>query len=244
MFLIFLSPFFFEYPLDDRSPRPSLRVQTEDDFDQAVTAGKRDIIIVAPNVYTQKSALLPLVIVNELWKKNPNAFDHVWIVSSSQSFKRDFWINADSLLGQLKVFWASTNKAFFSKHATLENVLSNGPKVLIEHQHNWGLNYLTLEALYTRIPLVHNSPYFRNEGFFYDADNVTAGVEQLERALAEFTPRDCDDVIASFHPNNPEVLAVYSDLVEDAMTTSDVSKTGRRRHNSIVAALQDWASGV
>ena len=199
------------------SPRPTLRVQTADDFQQAVAAKRRNIVIIAPNTYTQKSALLPLLTVNQLWKKNPDAFDHVWVVSSSESFQRDFWKQQNNLLGQLEVYWGSTNKASFAPRATFEEILGMGPMVLLEHQDDCGLNYLTLEALHTRMPIVHNSPYFREQGFFYDADNVTASVEQLELALTEFGPRDYDAFIENFSPLNPEALAVYSDLVEDAI---------------------------
>ena len=206
-------------------PRPSLEsiIKTPGDFERAALDGQRNIVIVATNREIQKSALIPLVVVNELWRQNPDAFDRVTVVSSHRSLgdEGEFW---RQLKTTLQVHHGRRYlKSYMSARAPFEAMFAR-PAVLLEHQENWGLNYLTLVAFYTGIPVVHNSPFFVEAGYYYYKHNVTDAVEQLERALGEFTARRELETVVQFSPTNPVLRAAYSDLIEEAITGDAVDE--------------------
>lgn len=76
-------------PSSNRFPRPSLKVHTIADFERGKATSDRSIVICAVNTYTEKSSLLPMVVVNELWKRNPDSFDKVWVVTKKDTFKKN-----------------------------------------------------------------------------------------------------------------------------------------------------------
>lgn len=53
---------------------------------------------------------------------------------------------------------------------------------VVSHQWQNDQNYSYLDALYGNYPLVHNSPWLRDAGYYYPGFEVGAGVEQLLNA--------------------------------------------------------------
>jgi hypothetical protein len=51
--------------------------------------------------------------------------------------------------------------------------------VVLSHQWENGLNFLYIDALYLRYPLVHNSPYFKECGYYYPESVLDDAVERL-----------------------------------------------------------------
>jgi hypothetical protein len=57
--------------------------------------------------------------------------------------------------------------------------------VVLSHQWENGLNFLYIDALYLRYPLVHNSPYFKECGYYYEGSVLDDAVDKLAYALSE-----------------------------------------------------------
>ena len=184
---------------------------TQKDYDKC---HKKDIYIVEPNINILKQSLIPILIVNELWKKNPHSFNKLYIVSGNNySAIKCF---QDNFLPRIEVLHGPNLKAWYCPRAPINDIFRR-PSILLSHQENLGLNYIYLEALYLKIQWVHNSPYFKDGGYYYEDKNIYQGVEKLELALKEWKAVDNSEIINNYSPDNPNVISKYKSLITDVM---------------------------
>tara|TARA_R110001592_G_scaffold3422_4_gene19278 strand:- start:7245 stop:8282 length:1038 start_codon:yes stop_codon:yes gene_type:complete len=183
---------------------------TFNDFDR-----KKDIYIVEPHTNNHKTALIPILIVNELWKQNPDYFNKLYIVGNNPYSNNEYFKN--QLLPKIEVLHSYNEKAFFCPRAKFPDIFKN-PGVLLSHQENLGLNYIYLEALFIRIPFVHNSSYIKESGYYYTDKNIPEGVSALKKALAEFKPIDNSLTIDRYSCDNPNVVKNYKKLVYELIS--------------------------
>jgi hypothetical protein len=54
---------------------------------------------------------------------------------------------------------------------------------VVSHQWQNDQNYSYLDALYGNYPLVHNSPWLRDAGYYYPDFDIGAGTDQLLQAV-------------------------------------------------------------
>ena len=171
---------------------------------------EKNIYIIEPNINMFKTSLIPILIVNELWKKNPNSFNKLYIISNNNYDKNKYFRN--ELLYKIPVLHSCYNKTYFCNRANMNDIFKQ-PGVLLSHQENCGLNYIYLEALYLRIPWVHNSTFLKNVGYFYMDKNIPEGVIALKDALDEFKPVNNMDILEKYNPDNPNVIMEYKKLI-------------------------------
>ena len=88
----------------------------------------------------------------------------------------------------------------------------------MSHQLLNALNYTYLEALYFNIPLVHNSEYIKDAGYYYPDYDTILGAKALHEALT-YHDKNLNDyqtraqrVIDRYSPNNPLVIERYKKL--------------------------------
>ena len=174
----------------------------------------KDIYIIEPNINLLKQSLIPILIVNELWKKNPHSFNRLYIISNNNYNENKNFQN--KLLPKIEVLHGKYNKAYFCPRASINDIFKV-PSVLLSHQENLGLNYIYLEALYLKIQWVHNSPFFKDSGYYYEDKNIYQGVEKLELALKEWKAVDNSDIINKYSPDNNDVISKYKGLIADAL---------------------------
>lgn len=174
----------------------------------------KDIYIIEPNINLLKQSLIPILIVNELWKNNPHSFNRVYIISNNNYNENKNFQN--KFLPKIEVLHGKYNKAYFCPRASINDIFKL-PGVLLSHQENLGLNYIYLEALYLKIQWVHNSPFFKDSGYYYEDKNIYQGVERLESALKEWKAVDNSDIINKYSPDNEDVISKYKGLIADAL---------------------------
>ena len=68
-----------------------------------------------------------------------------------------------------------------------------------------GLNYTYLEALHFGVPLIHNSTYIEDAGFYYPGYDIHKGADQLENMIKTY-----DRNHEQHMKKNKEVLYRYS----------------------------------
>lgn len=141
-----------------------------------------NVYIMEPNLSVVKNCLIPITIIEALYRKKPNSFNKAVIVNGlhikdNDYLLRNIVINMPSLNAT-----AVKDKVFFSKRFKFDDVFSC-PDILLSHHWNNSLNYLSLEALHQNIPLVHNSECLKDVGYFYPDFDVHKGALALEDAL-------------------------------------------------------------
>ena len=173
-------------------------------------SNKKHIYIVEPNINILKTGLIPILIVNELWKRNPDSFNKVYIIGHNNYRDNEYF--QKELLPKIEVLNGKHNKVFFCPRATVNDIFRK-PGILLSHQENCGLNYIYLEALYLKIQWVHNSPFFKDVGYYYTDKNVFEGADKLEKALTDWEAIDNSEIIEKYNPDNLKVIDKYKQLL-------------------------------
>ena len=187
---------------------------TPDDF-----GGKQKLVVMEPNTSVLKNALIPLVMINEVCRQDPDLFDIALILNGTHYCNEPHFLTNFAM--NLPYVSSDHNKVTFSGRYRIYDVFDK-PHVMVGCQHYNGLNYLYLEALYMGIPLVHNSPDFIDVGYFYPEFDVRTGKKQIIRALTEYDPAQAraqnDLFLHRFSIVNPQVQARYRQLIDQAMS--------------------------
>ena len=101
--------------------------------------------------------------------------------------------------------------------------LTNHCDAVVTHHWENGLNYLYYEVLYGNYPLIHNSAFLKDYGYYYDDFDAEAGADALLRAFDEHDAnldayrRRNAPLLRRLDPANPETIAVHEALM--AQTT-------------------------
>ena len=97
----------------------------------------------------------------------------------------------------------------------LADAMGRDGGIIVSHHWENGLNYLYYEALYGGFPLVHNSPFLKDIGYYYEGFDIWDGVKTLERAALQHNEtRDEYDLKAkallnSVDSNQKRVIDAY-----------------------------------
>lgn len=121
------------------------------------------------------------------------------------------------LAGSLDIL-RSKSILFESRYKTPWFLAAHGDVVLSHQWHN-DLNFLYLDVLHARYPLVHNSPAFKDCGYYYEGTDVQAGADALARAIAEHDSNTvayharADRCIYKYSVDNPRNVAALERLM-------------------------------
>ena len=111
------------------------------------------------------------------------------------------------------------SKVIFQPRIKISKVFSHDCNLVISHQLLNGLNYTYLEALYFNIPLVHNSEYIKEYGYFYPQYDTQLGAAALKEALTCHDENliqyeiKSKELIYKYSPENPIVIEKYKKLL-------------------------------
>lgn len=134
------------------------------------------VAIFEPNINVVKSTLIPMLAANQFYIEHPGLLAHVFMTNTFQLKENSAFKHLALGLEIVKDGKATADHrfpfcAFAAEHTD----------IVISHQWENGLNYLFYDALYGGYPLVHNSPFLSEAGYYYRDFDVADGA----RALAE-----------------------------------------------------------
>jgi len=172
-----------------------------------------------PNMNIVKWSMLPTLIVEDYFKEGGD-FDKFTILSGDSLIKQKFY---QTILENTKLYNYDPIKINWLPRIEITQALSKITDVVISHQWENGLNYSYLDALYLQYPLVHNTPYIRDAGYYYPGFNIGEGKIQLENAmnkhdryLDEYNTRS-EDVLTRYTVYNEDMLDLYNKLLDNAI---------------------------
>ena len=174
------------------------------------------IVILEPNICFQKSSLIPLLIVEHVYKKTRRNLKI--LLGNSERLKANPFFTK-TILPLLEIF--KDEKIIFSGRNTITSIMNDYPSAIaIGHQWNNQYNYMTLEYLYAGFPIIHNSQDWSDAGYFYEGSNVDKGASALMKAL-EFHETRLETYASGaaalqwrHSPYNPEVQRAWKALIE------------------------------
>jgi len=169
------------------------------------------------NINMIKTCIYPLISIEKLERKDSSIISEV------------LFFNAISLKENAKFKEITKNFDIFNSgklsvegRYPLPDMLAKGfVGTIVSHQFYCDLNYLTLEALYTGNPIIHNSEFCKEAGYYYElfdaegcANQIQNAIENHDTKIEEYR-KASKEVIHKFSYDNPQNIAGYKKLINN-----------------------------
>jgi len=175
--------------------------------------------IMEPNITVMKTSHLGMLACEHAWRTRPEALAAVYVSNTLSHRENPHFANFAGSLGIVKAGIMTFESRFVSA-----DFLTNHCDAVVTHHWENGLNYLYYEVLHGGYPLIHNSAFLRDYGYYYpDFEAIAAGEALLEA-----------------HEVHDSRLATYKASV--ARLTDALAPTATRNidvHERLLAALSD-----
>jgi hypothetical protein len=186
----------------------------------------RNLAICEPNLNPLKTFHIPLLACEEVYRAQPEKLGHVYNLNS-------YKLNSSPSFLQFVHRLDITRLGIVSYESRIDIVtlLTQHADIVVSHQWNNALNNLYFDVLHGGYPLVHNSEFFCDYGYYYDGFDCQTAAQQILRAihthdeqLDEYRAKTNAFLAryAMFHPAN---ISAYEQLVcqlFDANETTEV----------------------
>ncbi len=172
-------------------------------------------IILEPNISFQKSALLPILIVERMYRLQKRPIK-VLVGNGEVLLKNPFFV--ETILPTLEI--VKDNYVDFSGRHNTPDVLQEYPHATaVCHQWNNQYNYMTLEYLFAGFPVIHNAPDWHDVGYYYKGNNISEATAALLRSQTyhastlERYKAMAKTLEWRHSPYNPEVQKAWKELL-------------------------------
>jgi hypothetical protein len=193
-------------------------------------ASKVNIVILEPNMDYVKSAVIPFSICEYVNKMNSDIINQVFIFN---------WNDTSKTVQHLANTFDVSKKTRFFKSLLIDEILNffnsqSHPFIVVSHQLNNPWNYVYYEMLNYGIPLVHNSPDFKQLGYYYSDSNIEDGAGAVMNAiqyhskLYELQKPKIGKLMDSMNPSNSECQTYWKELLESEMFSAVQRRISRQ----------------
>lgn len=188
---------------------------------------KKRLVCFEPNLNVLKTAYLPTVAVEEVYKKDPSKIERYTICSGNRiGVNRTF-------VGTVGNFNITKDKILkVDGRYPMPQYLKLNTDIVVSHQWDNPLNYAYLDALYMGYPLVHNAPMVRDGGYYYDDFNVVEASEKLLEAIRSHDTKidkyntRSERVYQRYMPEyNKEIISIYDNLITSLWDSSTIRES-------------------
>jgi hypothetical protein len=173
------------------------------------------LAIFEPNISPIKSGLISMLVVDAAYREAPDSIQQLYVLNTEHLVQHPtllYFANALDVVRQHKTI-------FTGRHDIAGFVGLHHVDAVVAHQWQNDQNYAYLDALYGGYPLVHNSPWIKQAGYYYPDFEVQQGAAQLRHAIAShdenlqgYAERSAHCLKAVALAHEPNVKA-YADLL-------------------------------
>ena len=173
----------------------------------------KNIAILEPNLNFTKNAVPPIFLIEELYSRNPDLIESVNVYCTNRIKEKRYFKEMLSFTQLHK-----DDKINLLPRQNVSKTLSHDCNVVVSHNFMNGLNYTFLEALHFNIPLVHDSDYIQEAGYYYPLFDFQQGARALEKALTlhddnlDSYKQKAQNIIRRYSPENPIIIDKYKKL--------------------------------
>ncbi|HWE98277.1 MAG TPA: DUF2827 family protein [Caulobacteraceae bacterium] len=160
--------------------------------------------IFEPNISVTKSCTLPMLICDGAAREQPDAVAAMLVLNSLQMKDQ---LTFQHLVASLDL--QKAGHAFFEHRHDFAGFMAHHADAVVSHQWLHPSNYLYCDALFGAYPLVHNSSWARDVGYYYPDFDVAAGARQLLNAHAHHLAN-----LETYRANAARFLARLDPLAE------------------------------
>lgn len=139
-------------------------------------AGLR-VAIFEPNISVVKSASIPMLICDEAYRADRDCVEAMHVLNTLHMKSHLTMLHLANSLDLVKNHRAT----FHGRHDTV-GFMTQHADAVVAHQWENDQNYSYLDVLYGDYPLIHNSPWLREAGYYYADFDAQEGGRQLRSA--------------------------------------------------------------
>ena len=136
------------------------------------------VAIFEPNISVVKSSSVPMLICDGAYRADPTAVASMQVLNTLHVKDHPTMLYLANSLDIVR-----QHKAIFHGRHDFAGFMVQFADAVVSHQWQNDQNYSYLDALYGNYPLVHNSPWLRDAGYYYPDFDIAAGAAQLLQAV-------------------------------------------------------------
>ena len=174
-------------------------------------------LILEPNISFQKTSLVPLMIIEAWFRKNPDWKGEVILVNGERLLQIPFF--KESIWDRLDIVKAGRVKT--SGRMDIVTLLTTYTAAIpICYQYNNEYNYMVLEYFWSGYPVLHNASDWSPYGYYYKDASILEGVAQIERIRSshnqslEIYKAHAKALAWRHSPYNPDIHRAWTKIVE------------------------------
>ncbi len=96
--------------------------------------------------------------------------------------KNEYFIK---LILQMDIYRKKIDFLKLQDRISILDAITKYGSIIISHQQDNALNYLYMEALYLNIPILHNSDFIKESGYYYPQNDIDIAKLQMTKILKE-----------------------------------------------------------
>jgi Protein of unknown function (DUF2827) len=173
-------------------------------------AGLR-VAIFEPNISVVKTSSIPMLVCDEAYRADRTAVAMMHVLNTLHLKDHPTMLHLANSLDLVR-----EHKATFHGRHDIVGFMVQHADAIVSHQWQNDQNYSYLDALYGNYPLIHNSPWLKEAGYYYHGFDAREGASQLQRAatshatdLSDYRARS-QRVFDAVDPFNPCNLDAYA----------------------------------
>lgn len=179
---------------------------------------KKSIAIMEANTNVLKYCLYPMLIVNDVYKKNPELIDKLHVNNTYNLRKKKVFID---YVNHLKIH-QDGNVSYNDRFQTNE-FLKKYSDIVVSHQWDNPLNYFYMDIAYFGYPILHNANMCKDIGYYYNRFDGDQAAEKLlwiiknhDNNIDEYKTKN-RNILYRYSANNPTNIEFYVNSIEKLM---------------------------
>jgi hypothetical protein len=169
------------------------------------------VAIFEPNISVVKTSSIPMLVCDEAYRADRTTVAMMHVLNTLHLKDHPTMLHLANSLDLVR-----EHKATFHGRHDIAGFMVQHADAVVSHQWQNEQNYSYLDALYGDYPLIHNSPWLKEAGYYYHGFDAREGALQLLRAatshaadLSDYRVRS-QRVFDAVDPFNPRNLAAYA----------------------------------
>ncbi|WP_094782578.1 DUF2827 domain-containing protein [Paraburkholderia ribeironis] len=178
----------------------------------ALRQGGLRVAIFEPNISVVKTSSIPMLVCDEAYRVDRSSVAVMHVLNTLHMKDHLTMLHLANSLDLVR-----EHKATFHGRHDIVGFMAQNADAVVSHQWQNDQNYMYLDALYGDYPLIHNSPWLREVGYYYAGFDARDGARQLllagqnhDGTLADYGERS-QRLFDAVNPFSQANLDAYAD---------------------------------
>ena len=182
---------------------------------------KKRVSIFEPNFDVVKTSLMPMIIAEKAYHKS-KMIEKVFVTNTN-----DLKSHADFKNFYERLELQKEGLVVLKNRFKLPYFLSENTDIVVTHQWENGLNNLYFDCLYFKYPLVHNSEFLKDAGYYYPNFDANKAAEILVECIKNHDlniasyDQKCEKILYDYSIKNPIVQNEYISAIKRACKSDE-----------------------